>query len=108
MGHNPLDRLIIRYKGDNLHRPPALGAEHRSKKGTRAEFHRMRNMSPLELSRPALGRNTLQVLIGHPEGRRTQTRLYPRMGIADYSAVLGLKLIGRRIAGVNESRQDLL
>jgi hypothetical protein len=105
---NPVDNGIPCDESDDLHLTIVIGADHRSKKGTRTEFRRIRNMSPPELSHPAFGRNALQVLIGHPEGRRTQTRLYPRIEIPDCSAVLGLRLIGRRMAGVNESGQDLV
>ena len=52
-----------------------------SKKGTRTEFRRIRNMSPLYSSRPALGRDALQVILDHPKRRGTTLLDLPPVGV---------------------------
>jgi hypothetical protein len=78
--------------------PPHWGQTIGSKKGTRTEFQRIRNMSPIYQSGPALGGNGPQLLLDHPEGNRHLARLLdlPSMGVGIEAEVTNrdLALVG--------------
>ena len=84
----------ISEKGNDPHLSAALGTAQR--KGTRTEFQRIRNMSPLQLSRPSLGGNALLVLLGHPQDEGAPAGLphFPSVGVGIKAVVMDPDFLG--------------